>query len=468
MGYFFYAYLFFNRIFFVASDENRFHPVFIQVAIVCVAAAVCLAARRAPCRFELSPSVRMCAIVFSLCASGVVLDYCGLRMSLGACQAFACFLFGAGFVLYALVWARVYERLRLPFILVALAGALVASTLARALTYTGDIHGGVIPAALLLVILGVSLASARLCWVACVKADAATPQGGEERRCDFLASSSSRPLPLCALDADLFSRIKTPLFALGCVGFGTGLAWGEAAATQYDVGLSLAASLAVLIVALFVSRIQGSDPKGYSVFYGVAFPLSTLLLLASLLAGASHAHAVFGLLLGFSYYFAFAFLELSSMAALVSIAQANGVASTIAVSMKFIAYGAGTVLGRLTFVGVGAASVEALLCLVLVAYLAYVIFVLARNQMEDTRASAVSALEAVGESLGERFGLTARERDVLVCLLEGRTYEGAGRALFVSASTVKTHARHLYEKMGVKNRDELIEFIFGSKKSRKG
>jgi DNA-binding CsgD family transcriptional regulator/MFS family permease len=55
--------------------------------------------------------------------------------------------------------------------------------------------------------------------------------------------------------------------------------------------------------------------------------------------------------------------------------------------------------------------------------------------------------------------LTARESDVLALLLEGRSYQDVCQSLFLSMSTVKTHAHHAYEKLGVHNRDEAAELL---------
>ena len=55
--------------------------------------------------------------------------------------------------------------------------------------------------------------------------------------------------------------------------------------------------------------------------------------------------------------------------------------------------------------------------------------------------------------------LTARESDVLALLLEGGSYQDVCQSLFLSMSTVKTHAHHAYEKLGVHNRDEAAELL---------
>ena len=55
-----------------------------------------------------------------------------------------------------------------------------------------------------------------------------------------------------------------------------------------------------------------------------------------------------------------------------------------------------------------------------------------------------------------RWGLTAREAEVACLLVEGLDAPGVAERLCVSRATVNTHVRHIYEKMGVHARDEMV------------
>ena len=54
--------------------------------------------------------------------------------------------------------------------------------------------------------------------------------------------------------------------------------------------------------------------------------------------------------------------------------------------------------------------------------------------------------------------LTAREREVLVLLVEGLGPEEIAERLHVSASTVGTHRHHIMEKLGIRSLPELTKY----------
>ncbi len=55
--------------------------------------------------------------------------------------------------------------------------------------------------------------------------------------------------------------------------------------------------------------------------------------------------------------------------------------------------------------------------------------------------------------------LTVREQEVLQLILSGKSNREIARALFISESTVKTHARNIFSKYDVGSRAELISTL---------
>jgi DNA-binding NarL/FixJ family response regulator len=58
--------------------------------------------------------------------------------------------------------------------------------------------------------------------------------------------------------------------------------------------------------------------------------------------------------------------------------------------------------------------------------------------------------------LREETMLTAREREVLACLAQGRTNRQIAGELFVGVETVKSHLSRLYEKLGARDRHDAV------------
>lgn len=78
---------------------------------------------------------------------------------------------------------------------------------------------------------------------------------------------------------------------------------------------------------------------------------------------------------------------------------------------------------------------------------------------EDREAPAVDPLDARCAQLSEQHGLSPRESEVLGLLARGRTATYIAGELYVSKETVKVHVRHIYEKLGVHSRTELLDLF---------
>jgi DNA-binding NarL/FixJ family response regulator len=57
--------------------------------------------------------------------------------------------------------------------------------------------------------------------------------------------------------------------------------------------------------------------------------------------------------------------------------------------------------------------------------------------------------------------LTAREREVLQALSRGLRYKEIATDMAISAETVRTHVRHIYEKLQVQSRTEALNKVYG-------
>jgi DNA-binding CsgD family transcriptional regulator len=57
------------------------------------------------------------------------------------------------------------------------------------------------------------------------------------------------------------------------------------------------------------------------------------------------------------------------------------------------------------------------------------------------------------------FGLSPREREVCIALLEGLTAKETGERLFISEGTVKIHMKKAYRKLGVRSKLQLAHLV---------
>jgi DNA-binding NarL/FixJ family response regulator len=61
---------------------------------------------------------------------------------------------------------------------------------------------------------------------------------------------------------------------------------------------------------------------------------------------------------------------------------------------------------------------------------------------------------------GEEYSLSTREKEVLQLLVKGYTYKMAAAELFVSLETIRSHVKHIYEKMHVNSKSEAVAKAF--------
>lgn len=63
------------------------------------------------------------------------------------------------------------------------------------------------------------------------------------------------------------------------------------------------------------------------------------------------------------------------------------------------------------------------------------------------------------DTIAAEHGLTARETEIMTLIAQGKTRREIENELFLSENTVKTHARHLYAKLGVSSKADVIALL---------
>ena len=99
----------------------------------------------------------------------------------------------------------------------------------------------------------------------------------------------------------------------------------------------------------------------------------------------------------------------------------------------------------------------------LLAMLLLALFLVERRRAAAAAASAVrpegDVLAASCEALSRARGLSEREAQVMLAFARGRSAARIAEELGISQETVKTHVKHVYAKVGVHSRHELLDAL---------
>lgn len=71
----------------------------------------------------------------------------------------------------------------------------------------------------------------------------------------------------------------------------------------------------------------------------------------------------------------------------------------------------------------------------------------------------VSLIDRRCQAIGGSCGLTPKETEVFTMLAKGRNSAFIQEKLVVSKNTVKTHVKHIYQKLDIHSHQELIDFV---------
>lgn len=66
------------------------------------------------------------------------------------------------------------------------------------------------------------------------------------------------------------------------------------------------------------------------------------------------------------------------------------------------------------------------------------------------------ALDELSETFRSKYGITDREREIILKVIQGKSNADIAGELFISLATVKTHLHNIYTKIGVESRFDLL------------
>ena len=76
------------------------------------------------------------------------------------------------------------------------------------------------------------------------------------------------------------------------------------------------------------------------------------------------------------------------------------------------------------------------------------------------------AVRTACDAVGKQSELTERETEVMYLICMGRSKGYIAETLSISENTVRSHSRHLYSKLGVHSKQELLDLVLAHAEER--
>ena len=162
------------------------------------------------------------------------------------------------------------------------------------------------------------------------------------------------------------------------------------------------------------------------------------------------------------------FGEVALFSLLLSTQRSSNVNAVLSTALSHAAISVGYAIGALPawFLEGGFSSFEISLVSTGSLYvLMIIVVVLFRTSRMEAYASSSfsvsgdSAKEEACREIAREKGLSPREREVFELLIQGRSGPYIATELYVSVSTVKSHTAHIYKKLAVNSKQELIDMV---------
>lgn len=82
-----------------------------------------------------------------------------------------------------------------------------------------------------------------------------------------------------------------------------------------------------------------------------------------------------------------------------------------------------------------------------------------RGERDASGDAAIDYVKARIGNLGDLYNLTDREKEVFHLLAQGKSNIEIAHDMFISEGTVKAHLHHIYTKLNVRSRKELVSLL---------
>lgn len=209
-------------------------------------------------------------------------------------------------------------------------------------------------------------------------------------------------------------------------------------------------------------------------FHWIALPLAVM---AVILVG--HQSHVIGLFGGYCATIGFMFIQFFVCISLCTISFRYNINPLWLLapvqSLRFLGSFLGELVGRAETYGIVPLSeFDVSEILIIVICITYATFLTSREtdrswgiepvkgSSDENPASHRASYELLKDEcarMARRYGLTLREEEVMFLLAQGQTQAKIEQELFISNATVKTHCSHVYAKLGISGKAELVELF---------
>ena len=338
------------------------------------------------------------------------------------------------------------------------------------------------------------------------------PSGSEAGRREDPASKDAlkrggagpvAPRTASLLAKETLGALSNPLFCAAAIAFAAAITRMMTLRTRPDSGemVGVAGAACVIVgaaILLFALRRRESDRSpllGIPTLFRILFPLVATLLLALSIGGEKLELPVGAT--GFSVY---TIMSALMVPACIETAQRKGMRASAVYGLfagsVYAVFSGTTLLGVQLFAeGGGFGATTSLVATLLVLYVLAMAFALVQRRTSGSESGECAPLSeasrevpadgrdpspcasapgprAAGHAadmpdpieqrclvLAEQRGLSPRETDVLVAFAHGRNVAYLAEQLCLSTNTIRSHSKTLYTKLGVHNKQELIDLV---------
>lgn len=215
--------------------------------------------------------------------------------------------------------------------------------------------------------------------------------------------------------------------------------------------------------AVFAFAAPGGGSSRLRMMHGTLLPAAVAIILALPVVEVAEESAV-SLAFQVLQYAGFAIIQLSVWSAMMATARGLRLHPAAVFAASVSVFAVAGLLGLVVIHAIGLGGKD--LCVVLLAvYMALIAASFALETRIERTARVADEVRPEAfirrrcEELRESFGISPREVEVLFYLGRGYSHTYIARKLFVSENTVRTHVRHIYAKLGVGTREELLDLI---------